>query len=205
MKLLFDLFPVILFFASFKFAEKSPDQAQSILATLSIQAPIESQAPILLATLVVILATIGQIGWTWWRHRQVDRMLWVSLVLVVGLGGMTLLFRDETFIKWKPTLLYWVMGLGLLIAVLGFKKNPLGGMLGDKLQLPAKVWQKMNLLWGGFFIALGLLNLYVAQHFSTDTWVNFKLFGVTGLIFTFVLLQGFYLAPHLKDPENNSQ
>lgn len=204
MKLLFDLFPVVLFFASFKFAESSPARGIDILSSLGIEAPSEAQGPILLATVVVILATIAQISWTWWRHKHVDKTLWISLILVVVLGGMTLILRDESFIKWKPTLLYWIMGTGLFGAVLLFRKNPLGSLLGGKIELPAKIWSKLNYLWGGFFLLLGCVNLYVANHFTTDTWVNFKLFGVTGLIFLFVLLQGFYLAPHLhNEPENN--
>ncbi|MEY4592032.1 MAG: hypothetical protein RIR18_927 [Pseudomonadota bacterium] len=205
MKLLFDLFPVVLFFISFKFAEGAPQQAVDILATLGIEAPSETQGPILLATVVVILATIAQIAWTWWQHKKVDKTLWISLVLVVVLGGMTLILRDESFIKWKPTLLYWVMGSGLLGAVLIFKKNPLGSLLAEKLELPAPIWRKLNFLWSGFFLALGFVNLYVANNFSTDSWVNFKLFGVTGLIFLFVLLQGFYLAPHMPSEADDSK
>lgn len=203
MKLLFDLFPVILFFASFKFAEKAPQDALAVLAQLGIENLPESQAPILLATVVVILATLFQIAWTWWRHRHIDKTLWISFLLVTILGGMTLFLKDESFIKWKPTMLYWIMGSILFAAVLIFKKNPLGGLLGEKIELPQLVWRKLNFLWGGFFLALGGLNLYVANNFSTDTWVNFKLFGVTGLIFAFMLLQGFYLAPHLQKQTDN--
>lgn len=204
MKLLFDLFPVVLFFASFKFAEKAPQDAQAILATLGLPSPTEAQSPILLATVVVMLATVAQIGWTWWRHKRIDKMLWISLILVVTLGGMTLILRDESFIKWKPTLLYWVMSSALFGAVLLFKKNPLGGLLGDKIQLPPEIWNRLNYLWGTFFLILGAINLYVAHHFTTDTWVNFKLFGVTGLIFLFVLAQGAYLAPHVQTPPENN-
>ena len=202
MKLLFDLFPVILFFASFKYAEKSPQIAVEFLSSVGITDLIESQAPILLATLVVILATIAQISWVWWRHKKVDKTLWISLILVVVLGGMTLVLRDDNFIKWKPTLLYWIMGAVLLVSVTLLRKNPLGSFLGDKIELPPAVWNKLNLLWGGFFMGLGALNLFVANTYSTDTWVNFKLFGVTGLIFIFILAQGFFIAPYLKNAEN---
>lgn len=203
MKLLFDLFPVILFFVTFKFAEGSPESAASVLEQISIGVNTTSQAPILLATLVVILATLFQIGWTWWRHRHVDKMLWISLILVVVLGGLTVALRDDNFIKWKPTGLYWAMGLGLLLATFVFRKNPLHAMLGEKLTLPLPVWNRLNLIWGAFFIVLGFVNLYVAYNFSTDTWVNFKLFGLTGLTLLFVLAQGFIISPHLQDNADN--
>ena len=117
MKLLFDLFPVILFFATFKYAEKSPETAAGWMAALLGSAPAEvKQAPILLATVVVIAATIGQIAWVRFRHGKVDKMLWVSLVLVVVFGGLTLFFQNEAFIKWKPTLLYWVFAASMAFA-----------------------------------------------------------------------------------------
>lgn len=201
MKLLFDLFPVILFFATFKMAEKSPEAAADFLAQIGLGTSTLSQAPILLATLVVILATLVQIGWTWWRHRQVDKMLWISLILVVVLGGLTVALKDDNFIKWKPTGLYWAMGLGLLIAAMVFDKQPLKAMLGEKISLPEMVWNKLNLIWGVFFVLLGFVNLYVAYNFSTDTWVNFKLFGLTGLTLLFVLAQGFIISPYLQTEE----
>ena len=115
MKLLFDLFPVILFFVTFKIAEGRPEATAGLLDSLFAAIGLAgsfapAQAPILLATVVVILATAAQIGWVWFRHGKVDKMLWISLVLVVVLGGMTLAFRDESFIKWKPTILYWEIG-----------------------------------------------------------------------------------------------
>ncbi|RPI43879.1 MAG: septation protein A [Betaproteobacteria bacterium] len=175
MKFLFDIFPVLLFFAAYKAAD------------------------IYIATAVAIAATFAQIGWVWFRHRKVENMLWVSLVIIVVFGGATLLLRDETFIKWKPTVLYWLFGATLLIAELGFGKNLIRAMMGSQIELPGPVWSKLNWSWVGFFAVMGVLNLYVAYNYSTDTWVDFKLFGGTGLMLVFVLIQAFTLAKHVED------
>ena len=202
MKLLFDLFPVILFFATFKFAEKDPSWAAGWVATLLGGGAVDAkQAPILLATVVVIVATVVQIAWVHFRHGKVDKMLWVSLVLVVVFGGMTLAFQDETFIKWKPTILYVVFALSLGFASLILKKNPIKALLGEQMTLPEPVWARVNLSWIAFFLFMGALNLFVAYNFSTDTWVNFKLFGGMGLLFAFVLGQGFMLSKYVEEKE----
>lgn len=200
MKLLFDLFPVILFFVTFKQAEKSPELAAGWLTGLLGGGAIDPhQAPILLATLVVIGATVAQIAWVRLRHGKVDKMLWISLGLVSVFGGMTLIFHDETFIKWKPTILYWVFAASMLFSEWVLKKNPVRAMLGEQIELPATLWRRLTWAWIGFFTGMGLLNLYVAYHFSTDTWVNFKLFGGMGLLFAFVLAQGFVLSKYIED------
>ncbi len=202
MKLLFDLFPVILFFVSFKYSEKNPEAAASWLATLLGSTAIDiKQAPILLATVVVIVATVAQIAWVHFRHGKVDKMLWVSLVLVVVFGGMTLIFQDETFIKWKPTILYWVFAGSMAFATLVLKKNPMRALLGEQLTLPDPVWTKMTLSWIAFFLFMGALNLVVAFNFPTDTWVNFKLFGGMGLMLVFVLAQGMMLSKYVEDKQ----
>jgi intracellular septation protein len=175
MKFLFDLFPVILFFVAFKFTD------------------------IYIATAVAIVATFLQIGWVWMRRRKVDGMLWVSLVVITVFGGMTLFLHDETFIKWKPTVLYWLFGLTLLISEFGFRKNLIKVMMGKQMTLPDALWRKLMLSWVGFFIVMGVLNLYVAFNFSTDTWVNFKLFGGMGLMLVFAVLQALMLAKHMDD------
>ena len=199
MKLLFDLFPVILFFASFKYSEKHPELAASWIAPLLGAAVDIKQAPILLATIVVIVATVGQIAWVHFRHGKVDKMLWVSLGLVVVFGGLTLVFQDETFIKWKPTLLYWVFAGSLAYGNYVLKKNPLKAMLGEQLALPEAAWAKVNLSWIGFFLFMGALNLFVAFNYSLDAWVNFKLFGGMGLLIVFVLLQGMMLSKYIEE------
>ncbi len=175
MKFLFDLFPVILFFIAFKFAD------------------------IYVATGVAIAATAGQIAWVWFRHRKVDTMLWVSLVIVVVFGGATLLLRDETFIKWKPTVLYWLFGAALLVSSQFFGRNLIRSLLEQQMTLPEPVWSRLNLAWVGFFAAMGVLNLFVAYSFPTDTWVNFKLFGGMGLMFAFVVLQSLLLAKYMEE------
>ena len=206
MKFLFDLFPVILFFASFKLSEGSPQAAADligpILGALGLDAAISAkQAPILVATLVVILATALQIGWVWLRHGKVDKMLWVSLVLVVFFGGLTLVFHDETFIKWKPTVLYWVFASVLLFSAGILKKNLIRGMLEVQVQLPDPLWQKLNLAWVAFFAVMGVLNLLIAFAFDlpTNVWVNFKLFGGMGLMLVFIIGQGVFLAKYIEE------
>jgi intracellular septation protein len=202
MKLLFDLFPVILFFVAFKYSEKNPELAASWVASLMGSATVDPKiAPILLATVVVILATIAQIIWVAFRHGKVDKMLWVSLVLVVVFGGMTLVFQDESFIKWKPTILYWVFAGSMGFAALVMKKNAIKAMLGEQLTLPEPVWTKVNLSWIAFFVVMGFLNLIIAFNFPTDIWVNFKLFGGMGLMLVFVLGQGFLLSKYVEEKE----
>jgi intracellular septation protein len=179
MKLLFDLFPVILFFAAYKLAD------------------------IYIATGAAIVATFAQIGWVWFKHRKVDTMLWISLGLIVVLGGMTLAFRDETFIKWKPTVLYWVFAIVLIASAMLFGKNLIRIMMSAAdIDAPDHVWGKLNLAWAVFFGFMGAANLYIAQNFPTDTWVNFKLFGTMGLMLVFILAQGFWLTRYMPEEEN---
>ena len=200
MKLLFDLFPVILFFATFKYYGSNPEGAAGLVGSLLGSAVLDvKQAPILLATVVVIVATMAQIAWVHFRHGKVDKMLWVSLALVTVFGGMTLAFQDETFIKWKPTILYWVFAGSMAFAAMVLNKNPIKAMLGEQLTLPDPVWGKVNLSWIAFFAFMGALNLFVAFNFATDTWVSFKLFGGMGLLLLFVLGQGLMLSKYVED------
>lgn len=204
MKLLLDFLPIILFFVAFKAADANKEAAAAFatshfgfLVSGGLVGP--GEAPVLLATVVVIVATLAQVAFLAARGRKIDLMLWVSLALVVVMGGLTIWLHSETFIKWKPTLLYWVMGAAFALAPLVFGKNLLKLLLGEQLQLPAPVWQRLNLAWVGFFAAMGALNLWVAYSFSTDAWVNFKLFGSLGLMLVFTIAQGLYLARHLPD------
>ena len=175
MKFLFDLFPVILFFAAFKLGD------------------------IYLATGVAIAATFLQIGWSWLRHRKVENMMWISLAIISVFGGMTLLLHDETFIKWKPTVLYWLFAGILAGGVLFMKKNLMKSLLAEQMQLPDEAWAQMNWSWVGFFVFMGIANLVVAYSFSTDAWVNFKLFGGIGLMLAFVLVQGMMLSKYIEE------
>jgi intracellular septation protein len=206
MKLLFDLFPVILFFAVFKFAGAQPEAAQAFasqyLSFLVVDGAISAQqAPILLATAVAILATLAQVVWLLLRRRHVDTMLWVSLVIIVVFGGATIYFHDELFIKWKPTVLYWCFSMALLGAQLILRKNLIRSLMGQQMTLPDPVWGKLNLAWGAFFATMGVLNLYVAFNFPLELWVNFKMFGFLGLMIAFVIAQTAYLSRYLKEPE----
>ena len=203
MKILFDFLPIALFFGMFKYAEGQKDWAAStatewlgFMVSGGVVGPLE--APVLLATVVVIVATLLQIVWLKVRGKKVDTMLWVSLGLVTALGGATIYFHSESFIKWKPTVLYWVMGSALLFGQLVLKKNGIKSLMGAQMSLPDPVWRLVNFSWIGFFAVMGCLNLWVAFNFSTDAWVNFKLFGGLGLMVVFVLLQAFYLNKYIK-------
>ena len=175
MKFLFDLFPVILFFIAFKLAD------------------------IYVATAVAIGATCLQIGWLKLRRRRVEPMLWASLAIIGVFGGATLALQDETFIKWKPTVLYWLFGTVLAASALVFRRNLVRAMLSGQVQLPDPVWSRLNLSWVGFFVFMGALNLYVAYNYSTDLWVNFKLFGGMGLMLLFVVAQALVLARYAEE------
>jgi intracellular septation protein len=204
MKLLADFLPIILFFAAFKYADGNKEWAAAFAAEhfgflVSGGKVGPGEAPVLLATVVVIAATLVQVLVLKLRGRKVDTMLWVSLVLVVVLGGLTIWFHSETFIKWKPTLLYWVMAGAFALGPLLFGKNLLRLLLGAQLQLPDPVWRRLNWAWVAFFAVMGSLNLWVAYTFSTNIWVNFKLFGSVGLMLLFTLAQGLYLSRHLPD------
>src|SRR5258707_3151510 len=172
MKFLFDLFPVILFFVAFKFFG------------------------IYIATAVAIVATVAQIAWVCYRHRKIDNIQWVTLAIIVLFGGATLLLHDETFIKWKPTVLYWLASVSFLGA-LAFKTNLVKAAMGEGIVLPEPVWFKLCVAWGVFFLFKGALNLWVAYNFSTDTWVNFKLFGGMGLMIAFLIAQAIWLSKYV--------
>lgn len=204
MKFLFDIFPVLLFFGVFKWSEGNPDAAQALVQQymswmISGSSAEVAQAPIMLATAIAILATIGQITYLLLRGKKVDTMLWVSLIIITGFGGATIYFHNETFIKWKPTVLYWCFGASLLIAQTLMGKNLIRLMMEKQVALPDTVWQRLSLSWAVFFGAMGLINLYVAYNFSTATWVSFKLFGFTGLMLAFIIVQSLFLSKHVKD------
>lgn len=180
MKLLFDLFPVVLFFVVFKIAG------------------------IYAATAAAIAATVAQIIWSKFKHGKVDVMLWVSFSIITVFGGATLWLHDETFIKWKPTILYWTFATILLFSRILFGKNLIRSLLQEKMSLPMPVWQKLNLSWSMFFAVLGLLNLYVAFNYPTSSWVNFKLFGVTGLTFGFIVIQAMMLSKYTDEKKEQN-
>ena len=210
MKLLFDFLPILLFFTSFKVAEGHKDWAAAFATSqfgwlVSGGVVGEKEAPVLLATVVVIIATLAQVAWIKLRGRKVDTMLWISLVLVVVLGGLTIYFHNDTFIKWKPSILYWVMGLALWLSPLLLGRNLLKVLMGEQIRLPARIWHRLNFAWVAFFGLMGLLNLWVAYTFSTATWVNFKLFGGMGLLLAFTVAQGLYLGRYIEEPPAGDQ
>jgi intracellular septation protein len=203
-KLLFDLFPVILFFVAFKLGQSYPEQtlalAGALLGPLIADGVVpRDQAAILLATAVAIVASFLQVGWVLARGRRVDPALWLSLAVIVVFGGATIWLHDETFIKWKPTILYWLFGAILLAGRVLFGRNLIRSLLGAQLDVPAPVWERLLWLWIGFFVAVGAANIAVAYSVPTETWVNFKLFGLLGLTFAFTLAIGFWLARHMKE------
>ena len=193
MKFLFDLFPVILFFITLKIAEKSASASQvltEILTSIGMTTAVKpSLVPIMLATVAVIVGSIIQIIWAKLHYKKVDNTLWISAILVTTLGGMTLYFQNDAFIKWKPTLLYWTFAILLIGARLFTDKNIIKMMMGKEIKLPEPIWNKLNIAWAIFFSCLGALNLYIAFNFSTDTWASFKLFGTMGLMFGFIIAQ----------------
>lgn len=186
MKLLFDFFPVLLFFITFKWYD---DPKQGILA----------------ATAVIIVATGIQVAVTWLRRRRVERIHVVTLALLVGMGGVTLALQDEIYIKWKSTVFFWVLAVAFLGSQFIGRKTLVQRFLDSKFDPPGNVWTVLNLTWVAFFAGLGALNLFVVYNFSTDTWVNFKLFGLTGLTFVFVFAQVIYLFRYMVPDEDTEE
>ncbi len=175
MKLLFDLFPILLFFVAFKLAD------------------------IYVATAVAIAASVVQIVWLKLRARPIEPMQWASLAIIVVFGGMTLFLHDETFIKWKPTVLYGLFAAVLAGGRMMFGRNLVRSVMGKQLALPEPVWHRLNLAWIAFFVAMAALNLAVAYRFPTDVWVDFKLFGTMGLTIAFVIAQALWLGRYVQE------
>ena len=203
MKLLLDFLPLVFFFVTYKVAGLHPDAAAAFathwmggLVSGGVVGP--KEAPVLLGTVVVIAATLLQAIWMKANRRKIDLMLWISLALVVVLGGLTVWFHNETFIKWKPSIAFWLMGLVFWISQAFLHKNLLRSTLGAEIELSDMVWQRLNFAWVAYFGLMGLLNVWVVYSFSTDAWANFHTFGTTALSFAFILGQGFYLSRHLE-------
>lgn len=201
MKLLLDFLPIVLFFVSFKWAGSNPDQAQSllepVLSSISNAEIQTAQLPILLATVVAIMATVLQIVYQKSTGKKVENMQWIGLILITVFGGATLILQNETFIKWKPTVLYLAMATGFMIAY-AFKRNPIELMMKGQVELPPHAWVNLLWAWVSFFVVMAVLNIVVAYTFSTDVWVDFKLFGSLGATLVFVFGQGFYMSKHMK-------
>jgi intracellular septation protein len=181
MKFLYDFFPILLFFIAYKAYD------------------------IYVATATIIVATGAQVAITWLTKRRVEKMHVITLAIVVVFGGLTLVLKDPVFIKWKPTVVNWLFGVAFLIGPLFGGKTLVERMMGTQIELPTHVWHRLNLAWVVFFVAMGVVNLYVAFNFSEDTWVDFKLFGMLGLTFAFVIAQAFYISRHLPDEEEGTE
>ncbi|MFL6711072.1 MAG: septation protein A [Massilia sp.] len=207
MKFLFDLFPIALFFGVFRWGEHHQEAAHSLLqqylgGLIAGGGATASQSPIILATVIGILGTLLQIGYLLIARKKVDGMLWVSAAVIIVMGGATIYLHDDTFIKWKPTILYWAFAAILLFYQTVMGKNLMKSVMGEAMKLPEFVWQKVLWAWVGFLAALGALNLLVAfVIFKGDTsaWVNFKVFGATGIFFVFVVGMGVMLSKHMQE------
>lgn len=173
MKIFFDLLPVILFFVGYKLFD------------------------IFVATAIAIGTTLLLIVWSKLVHKHVDKMLMVNGAIISVLGGITLLLHDKTYIMWKPTVLYWIGAMVLFVSNQFFDKNLIQQMMQKILNPPKVIWHKLNWLWISFLVGLGVLNLYVAFYFTESAWVNFKLFGVTVLMFAFMIAQTVVLKQYL--------
>jgi intracellular septation protein len=186
MKFLFDFFPLLLFFAALKVYD------------------------IYVATAVAIAAAIIQVGVHWVRKRNFEVTHIVTLVIVTVFGGLTLLLHDDTFIKWKPTVVYWIFSVILFGTHFIGERTALEHLLGKQVELPEQVWTRQNAEWAVFFLVLGVLNLLVAFYWiphyfpnldvktQNEYWASFKVFGTTGLTFVFVIYQAFRMAPHMQ-------
>lgn len=180
MKLLFDFLPIFLFFIAYK------------------------AFGIYTATAVAMLASLIQVGFSWLKYRKIESLPLITLVMVLVLGGATLVLHNAIFIKWKPTAIYWVFALMFLFTQLFTKKTLLQTLMDKKITLPLVIWQRLNLSWGIFFAIMGFLNLYIVYHFSTNVWVNFKLFGALGLMIVFLIGQAVYMTRYIE-PQDKSK
>lgn len=179
MKFLFEMFPIILFFVAFK------------------------MQGIYVATSAAIAASVLQMAYAFFKNRKIEIPMIISLAVIVIFGGATLLVHNEMFIKFKPTVLYWIFSAILITGRYVFHKNLIKIMLQKQIEVPVMLWERLNLSWIGFFAVMGCANLYVVYHFSTSAWVNFKLFGTLGCMIVFVIIQSFMLAPYVKDSESD--
>lgn len=177
MKPLLEFFPIILFFVAYKLYD------------------------IYIATAVVIVATVVQVLAYWLMYRKVETMHWITLALILVMGGATLYLQDEQFIKWKLTIIEWLFGGAFLASQFIGKKTFIERMMGGNLELPKTIWKRLNISWALFFISIGFLNLYVMTHYSTDDWVSFKTFGVPGLMLVFIVVQMAFLYKHVPTTE----
>jgi len=180
MKFLYDYFPILCFFIAYKLYG------------------------IYVATAVTMIASLLQLGVYWFAKKRLENLHLITFILIVILGSATLLFHNAIFIKWKPSVIYWVFAIFLLGSQYFGKKPLLYRFLGKRIELPDRIWKHVNFSWGIFFLLMGLLNLYVAYHYSTNVWVDFKLFGTLGLILLFTVTQVIYMSRHIKEQKKTT-
>jgi len=209
MKIFFNFVPLALFLGGFYYGDNHKNWAAEAATQwlgFMVSGGIvgQAEAPILLATVVIFIATLVQILILKLLREKVDSLLWIGLVLITVLGGATVYFHNESFIKWKPSVLDWTMGGGLLFSQLVLKKNGLKTLLGEHMTLPDPVWSQVNLSWAALFVALGFANIWIAYNFSTSTWVNFKVFGSLAVMAVFFIAQMVYLFSKYTESDSKS-
>jgi intracellular septation protein len=178
MKLFLDFLPIVIFVAVYKTTDD-----------------------IILATAALIPATIMAISYSWFKEHKIEKMQLVTLVLVIIMGGATVIFQDKTFIQWKPSVVNWIFALAFFTSYFVGNKTIIERIMGAQLELKNKIWVILNFAWVVFFILMGIVNLYVAFNYSEATWVNFKLFGMLGLTLVFIIAQGIYISKHSQSNE----
>lgn len=201
MKFLFDIFPVVLFFGVFKVAEYFPNDALALATRLLGDGVTPSTAPVFLATVTAIISTILQIVLMRIRGMKIEPMLWLSLAVIVLFGSLTLWLKNEMFIKWKPTILYWIFA-----GILGwgtFKgRNFMRVVMKGSFEMSESAWKRLQNMWTEFFLTVGALNLAIAYTCSTETWVNFKLFGLLSLTFIFTIGTALWMTRQASERQN---
>jgi len=207
MKFLFDVFPVILFFVTFKWGENHPDTAQVYVTEflsglVSGGGSYQEIAPILLATAVTLVASVCQITYLLLSRKKVDAMLWISFIIIMVFGGATIYFHSEAFIKWKPTVLYWCYAAAFLLAQFGFKKNLIRTAMESQVKLPEQIWSRLSLAWIAYFLLMGIANLFVAFNFSTSVWANFKLISIIAIMPVFIIVQSLFLSKYMEETQS---
>lgn len=173
MAALFEFLPIVLFFVIYKLKG------------------------IYVATGVLIVTSLIQLGVIWWRERKIRKMPLIVAILAVGLGGLTIALHDPEFIKWKFSVVYWLFGIVFIGSAFIGKKTLVERMMGSQITLPAPIWRRLNLSWALFFVLLGGVNTWVIYNLTTDQWVDFKFYGVLGATLLFVIGQALYLARHI--------
>ncbi|MCP3849020.1 MAG: septation protein A [Gammaproteobacteria bacterium] len=183
LKFIYDFLPIIIFFGTYKLTDND----------------------IYAATTAAIIATLVHSAIQWVLHKKLENQHIINLVVILFFGGLTLLFQDDTFIKWKVTVINWIFGVVLLGSQFIGKKNIIQRQLDEAIQLPEPIWFRLNMMWISFFFFCGLLNLYVAFFYGLhleeavrqEIWVDFKMYGMLGLTFAFMIAQIFYLQRHI--------